>query len=177
MELKQAISLIKEGINSPAGTWADIGAGTGLFTLALTQLLDAEARIIAADKNPHALYRLQGEVPVVFEIEEVDFNKPMNLPLCDGIILANTLHYAKEPLKALQNILGHLKTGGRFILIEYDTDRPVSSWVPYPVNYNQFKELSRQVGLSAPVRLAETPSRYGNGMIYTASCDYVRSQA
>mgnify|MGYP002683214101 CR=1 FL=1 len=51
----EAINFIRLGIIHPSGTWADIGAGTGLFSRALMEILE-EGKVIAVDKSPHALY-------------------------------------------------------------------------------------------------------------------------
>lgn len=168
MHLQEAIQLVQSGINNLNGTWADLGAGTGLFTQALGAILGKDAQIIAVDKNPHSLYNLQREVDFNIQIIDADFTRPMDLPQLDGLIMANALHYSRQPAKTLKNILSHLKTGGDFILIEYDTTRAVPIWVPYPIPFQKFVTLAEEVNLSPPIKLAEKPSRYGNGMIYAA---------
>ncbi len=165
MSLEEAIVLIRDGVNPEHQTWIDLGAGTGLFTLALAELLTREHTIIAADKNPHALYRLNSPR---FQIAEADFNSPMDLPVADGILMANTLHYASDPIKALKNILQHLRKGGTFLLIEYDMSEALKPWVPYPVPFELYRKIAREVGLSAPKKLKEMPSRYGPQNIYSA---------
>ena len=67
MTHQQAKSLIEKGVKNPSGIWADIGAGTGVFTLALRDLLEG-GKIYAVDKSPHALWKL---------------------PLQEGLMLAN----------------------------------------------------------------------------------------
>lgn len=44
-------TLIRGGIASSGGTWADFGAGAGNFTLALRDLLGAEATRYAIDRR------------------------------------------------------------------------------------------------------------------------------
>ena len=43
------------GAVEPGGTWADIGAGSGAFTLALADLLGPGGRIVAVDRDARAL--------------------------------------------------------------------------------------------------------------------------
>ena len=43
------------GAVDPGGTWADIGAGTGAFTLALAYLLGPGGQVIAVDRDRGAL--------------------------------------------------------------------------------------------------------------------------
>ncbi|MCB0519379.1 MAG: class I SAM-dependent methyltransferase [Lewinellaceae bacterium] len=169
MTPQQAISLIEKCVQQKQGTWADIGAGTGTFTLALREIL-ASGTIYAVDKNPHALWRLplQGEVKT--EVVEGDFTKKMEFPMVGGILMANSLHYAADPVAVLKNVLSHLQPGGTFLLIEYETHTPLLPWIPYPVPFARFQKIAMDSGLSAPVALAKVPSGYGHGHIYSASC-------
>jgi|GEM_PF-6785554 hypothetical protein len=53
MELQNAINLIVKGINErkTSQVWADLGAGSGLFSRALSALLAPGSTIYAVDKN------------------------------------------------------------------------------------------------------------------------------
>ena len=137
MTQQTAIHLIEKGVKKTNGTWADIGAGTGTFTLALREKL-ASGKIYAVDKSPHALWRLplKGAIPI--EVMEGDFNRPFDLPELDGIVLANTLHYAADPVIVLKNILKHLKPKGSFILVEYETSTPLPPWIPFPIPFKKY---------------------------------------
>jgi SAM-dependent methyltransferase len=101
-------------------------------------------------------------------VVEGDFNNKLDLPPLDGIVIANALHYAKDHLKVLNNMIGLLKSGGRFIIVEYDTDAPNAPWVPYPVSFNTYQSLCRQTGLSQPKLVGTTQSRYGYEQIYAS---------
>ncbi len=166
MTIDQAANLIHKGIAPSSFLWADLGAGTGIFTLALKEILP-EARILSLDKNPHALYNLQRAHPWL-EIIEGDFTQALDLPPLDGILMANALHYVSDPEVILPSILSFLKPGGCFILIEYDTDRPVKTWVPFPISYQRFVGLAVECKLEEPRLIGTRPSLYGRGKIYAA---------
>src|SRR5205085_9890881 len=116
-----------------------------IFTEALIEILE-EGKVLAIDKSPHALYtnpQLAKPEPssiIKVEILKADFNHPFDLPRLDGILMANALHYAKDPLQVLKNVLSSLNPDGLFILIEYDTDKPNPPWVPYPLSWDKFKK-------------------------------------
>ena len=55
MEHKDHVYLLRNGISSPGGTWADLGSGTGAFTLALADLLGPSGHIYSIDKDSRAL--------------------------------------------------------------------------------------------------------------------------
>ena len=88
----------------------------------------------------------------------------------DGIIMANALHYAQRPPEVLKNVLEHLKPGGAFLLIEYETRDPRPPWVPYPLPFATFQQMAPEAGLTEPELLAKVPSQYGHEHIYSAFC-------
>ena len=165
MFLQEAISFIRPGVHPDSGTWADIGAGTGLFTLALMQIL-TEGKVIALDKSPHALHSIKLLPEVTIEIREGDFNLPIELPPLDGILMANALHYANDHIYVLNNVLSALKDKGSFVLVEYDTETPNVPWVPNPVSLTRFRELCKLVGLTEPELINERTSIYQDGRMY-----------
>lgn len=172
MTLPDAIDLIRNGVKPTRGTWADIGAGTGMFTLALMEIMES-GTIIAMDKSPHALYKIKSPGHLSLEIVDADFHRELGLPPLDGIVMANALHYAKDHAFVLQNVLKSLKTDGTFVLIEYDTDRPNEPWVPNPVSLKKFQGLCKMVGLTDPVEIGRRNSIYNDGEIYAVSAQLI----
>ncbi|HYN87069.1 MAG TPA: methyltransferase domain-containing protein, partial [Ardenticatenaceae bacterium] len=51
------IALIRAGVLTPGGVWADLGAGTGNFTWARRELLGPEGTIYAVDRDGKAIRR------------------------------------------------------------------------------------------------------------------------
>lgn len=168
MELKRAMALIQEGSSWEKSNWADIGAGTGLFTGALLALLPPGSKVYAVDKSPISLYNFQRESGLQFEIVEGDFTRTLPLPVMDGILMANALHFAIDHASALHQVLACLRPGGTFILVEYEQNKPMPPWVPYPIGFADFKQLGVRLGLSSPQEIGRTPSAYGHRYIYAA---------
>lgn len=168
MDLKTAINFIRAAVLPAQGNWADIGAGSGIFTLALDQILEPGSTIYAADKNPHMLYKLQLE-HCQLVIEELDFTRNFKLPPLDGIVMANALHYAEDQQQALRKVAACLKPGGTLLLIEYETDKPLRTWIPYPIPFEKLERLAAQSGLTKPEEIGRVPSAYGHEHIYLAS--------
>ena len=184
MTIEEAVELISDAVFPRTGTWADIGAGTGLFTRALIEILE-NGKVIAVDKSPHSLYAseflsgLQSQIhqpnsqisnpKLQIEIVEADFHKELHLPPLDGILMANSLHYASDHILVLRNVLATLKPGGTFILIEYDTDKPNRPWVPNPISFKKFKELCEGVGLREPMLMGRKKSIYQDGEMYVSA--------
>lgn len=165
--IEEAINLISPAVILPEGIWADIGAGTGVFTQALMQILKA-GKVFAVDKSPHMLWNLPAHGPVEMEVVEADFNDPLPLPLLEGVLMANTLHYAQNPLHVLRNIRLSMKEQASFILIEYETETPLHPWVPFPVPFQKCTELFIEAGFGTPEIKNSHPSVYNSDHMYVA---------
>lgn len=153
--------------NPPAGgRWADLGAGTGAFTLALRELVGPEAEIFAVDRDAGSLRELErafarrfGSNHLLRTIQQ-DLLAPDGLPTqLDGIVMANSLHYFKDKLPVLRQVHSFISPGGVLLLVEYNVDRG-NMWVPYPLSYSRFESLAPQVGLQQPRLLAAHPSSF-----------------
>lgn len=169
MELHTAVGLIKKGVvtRSSPQTWADLGAGRGLFTHALSTLLPEGSAIFAVDQQRSDLLQVRVETSVSLHTRALDFVKDeLNLPPLDGILMANALHFVKDKRAMLQKLKPLLKSNGYFIIIEYETSQP-NRWVPYPIHFAGLKELMKQSGWKEPVFMEEVPSLY-HGKIYSA---------
>lgn len=170
MEVAALQELLEEHIINPKGTWVDIGAGTGAFTVPLANIMRS-GKLIAFDKSPHALWRLELPKHIDFEIMEGDFTQEMKLPLCDGIMVANALHYANQPGPVLRKLAHFLKPGGKLYLYEYDTNTARPPWVPYPLSFATFELIAVQSGLKSIRKLATVNSQYGHSPLYFAEAE------
>lgn len=167
MELKDAIDFIAPAIEKKKSSWADIGAGSGIFTRALDHLLVKESSIYAFDLDISALNKMELDRCDLF-VEQQDFSKPFSAPMMDGILMANTLHFSENQNQALHNILQILKPGGIFLLLEYELQIARPPWIPFPVPFQKFEALAKDVGLSGPQFVSKRPSRFGHDHIYLA---------
>jgi hypothetical protein len=59
-----------------------------------------------------------------------------------------------------------LKPDGRLLIVEYDTLRS-NQWVPYPIDFASLKRMNA-TGFSSIEKLAEQPSQFRQGNIYSA---------
>ena len=158
------VRLLQDGIHTPDGIWADMGSGTGAFTLALADLLTPAALIASIDRDPAALRAQQRVMQARFPDRRVqyhtaDFTRPLDLPPLDGIIMANALHFVREKGPVLRLLHGYLKDTGRLILVEYDTHHG-NRWVPYPMTYSAWEELAAKHGFVRTRLLRTAPSSF-----------------
>lgn len=168
----EALSLLRSAIPSADGeVWADLGAGTGMFTRALAALVGADGQVIAVDRDVRALATIRAwaaradDTPAVDTIE-ADIAGGLSLPRLHGAVMANVLHFIPDAAGVLARVASALEPGGRVVVIEYEGRRP-SRWVPYPVSAARLAELAAAAGLAAPRVVATRPSAYG-GELYVA---------
>ncbi len=167
MDHTDAASLIAAGGVRSGETWADLGAGSGVFTRALGELLGPEATVIAVDRDARALEKIGAAASARVRLYRADFRGPLELPELDGLLLANSLHFVAEQTPVLRRLVRYLRPGGRVLIIEYDV-RHASPWNPYPVPTRRFLKLAAAAGLQESKELGRRPSRFGGRELYAA---------
>jgi ubiquinone/menaquinone biosynthesis C-methylase UbiE len=165
------LQLIAAGVERTGGLWADIGAGSGAFTLALRDLAGPDVDLIAVDRDRAGLQILRTTMERRFpgtrlRLLEADMAGHLALPPLDGIMAANAIHNIPDQKALLRRWKDYLKPEGRLIVVEYDAETG-NRWVPYPLSFASFGEIARAAGFAAPVLLATRPSRW-LGRIYSA---------
>ncbi|MCZ2110845.1 MAG: class I SAM-dependent methyltransferase [Dehalococcoidia bacterium] len=166
MDHADHVNLLRDGIAGPGGTWADLGAGRGAFTLALADLLGPGAVIYAVDRDAAAL-RANGDAmrlrfpEVTVHYHATDFTQPLDLPPLDGIVMANALHFHPESLQAgiVRALRSALRREGCILLAEYNLSRGNVA-VPHPVPFARWEELARDAGFARTRLLARRSSRF-----------------
>jgi SAM-dependent methyltransferase len=169
MDHQDHIALLKDGLATEDGIWADFGAGTGAFTLALAELLGPSGQIYSIDKDRQALdsqartfNKHFADLPhPSIQYINYDYTQKLDLPLLDGALMANSLHFHKQKESVIQLLQGYLRPEGAFILVEYNVDRG-NHWVPYPLSFPTWERLSQRLGFGSTKLLARHPSSFLN---------------
>lgn len=160
------VNLLRGGIEQPAGVWADLGSGSGAFTLALAELIGPGGQIYSVDRNAAALREQARAVCVRYpdvslHLLEADFTRPLDLPALDGLVMANALHFVPTHQQAAvtRQLKGYLKPEGRLIVVEYNVDRG-NLWVPHPLSFQRWQDTARQAGFAHTRLLSTAPSSF-----------------
>jgi ubiquinone/menaquinone biosynthesis C-methylase UbiE len=176
MDHADHVALLRPGVDSSGGTWADLGAGSGAFTLALAELLGPGTRIHAVDRDEAALQEATAQMErrfpgVELTVHVADFSGPLPFPPAslDGLLMANSLHFVRVKAPVLRAAMATIRPGGPFLLVEYGSDQG-SPWVPWPISYPSWERLAERVGLRGTRRIGQVPSRF-LGSIYAAASE------
>jgi len=159
------VALLAGGVTQDeGGTWADLGAGTGAFTLALADLIGPHGVIHAIDRDRAALAELRSAFVSAMPQAELrartaDFTRRLDLSELDGVVMANSLHFVDDKAAVLDLVRGYLKHGGRLLLVEYDSDRG-NTWVPHPLSFETWRDVAAEAGFVGTRKLATVPSRF-----------------
>jgi protein-L-isoaspartate O-methyltransferase len=125
----KAIAALKLG---PGQAVADIGAGSGYYTMLLSAAVGPRGRVYATDIQPEmlALIRKKVEEKRVSNIEII-LGTPTEsgLPAAaiDLALMVDVYHELAQPQAFLQSLKRALKPDGHLVLIEF---RKESAWVP-----------------------------------------------
>lgn len=165
MDHKDHVDLLRAADLQQGGIYADLGAGSGAFTLALRELIGPDATIYAVDQDRAALHELDSAHSHRFATSRnlillnEDFTRLNTIPPLDGVVMANSLHFFRDKEKILRHVHVLLKPGGVLLLVEYNVDSG-NLWVPYPLTFETFRALAPPAGFSEPRLLARVPSRF-----------------
>lgn len=160
--------------NLTQGIYADFGAGSGAFTLALRELVGLDSTIYAVDKDRSLLNQLNSAHRARFNstrnllLLPNDFSRTLDLPPLDGVVMANSLHFFKDKEKILRHVREFLKPNGALLIVEYNVDSG-NMWAPYPLTFETYQKLAPRMGFTEPRLLAKAPSRFLKEF-YSALC-------
>jgi ubiquinone/menaquinone biosynthesis C-methylase UbiE len=181
MDHAEMVALIRRGVPGTGGVWADLGAGTGNFTLALAELLGAAGVIYAVDRDARALATLRNRLahsPPAAAVHPVqaDVTRLPALPRLDGVLMANLLHFLADPVELLRRLRAGLQPGGRIVIVEYAQTTPLP-WVPYPVPWARLAALADEAGFAPARQVGSRRSARGGREMYAAVAQLDRQHA
>jgi ubiquinone/menaquinone biosynthesis C-methylase UbiE len=108
---------------------ADIGAGSGYFTIRMAKIVGPEGKVYASDIQPGMLNLLQQNVAKARLANVVPVLGAADDPKLPGdsvdlAIMVDVYHEFSEPQRMLQRIREALKPDGRLVLLEYRAEDP-----------------------------------------------------
>lgn len=137
---------------------ADVGAGTGYFTLPMARIVGPTGRVYAVEIQPEMLnivkrrasaVGLRNVVPILGSVT----NPKLPADKIDLILMVDVYHEFSHPYEMIEAMLKALKVGGRLVLVEY---RGEDAWVPIkPLHKMTERQVLKEMA-PWPLRHVET---------------------
>jgi protein-L-isoaspartate O-methyltransferase len=116
----------------PGQVVADVGAGSGYYTVRLAKQVGELGRVYATDVQPEMIAILQQRlsrerIDNVELVQSTEVNPRLPEGRFDLILMVDVYHELSRPQEVLRKLRTALKPDGRIVLIEF---RKESEWVP-----------------------------------------------
>lgn len=119
----------------PGMSVADVGAGSGELTVALTAEVGPGGRVFSTEIDPDALNKIRATVAAakltnvtVVQAHAHDANLPTDC--CNAVLLRRVYHHLTHPAETNASLLRALRPGGLLAIIDFS---PTFSWLwPWP---------------------------------------------
>jgi precorrin-6B methylase 2 len=129
-EREERTDLLLAGLGlRPGDVVADIGAGTGYFTLPMARQVAENGRVLAVDIQPEMLAIIERRMLAedVFNIEmilatETDPRLPAGA--VDVVLMVDAYHEFSHPREVMEQVVASLSGRGRVVLVEYRGEDP-----------------------------------------------------
>jgi SAM-dependent methyltransferase len=108
---------------TPGKTVADIGAGSGWFTVRAARRVTDSGVVYAVDINPKAISYIENrakrqQLPNIKTILGKSDNAELPQDSIDAVLLLKTYHEVAEPVALLRNLKGSLRAGAKVGIID-----------------------------------------------------------
>ena len=127
-ELYSAREAVVAAVDLDPGAWvADIGSGTGLYTLLFAEQVGAEGQVFAEDIEPLFLDLVTRRAEDA-DLENISAvlgrRNDVTLPgdSIDVVFIADTYHYFDDREAVMRSVYRALKPGGSLVLVEFDIE-------------------------------------------------------
>lgn len=114
---------------------ADLGAGTGVFTVEMAKAVGPTGRVFALDQSAEMLDVLRSKpFPPSVRVMHVDLHHDLPMPegSLDCCFIAFVLHEINGPEHMLEQMHHVLKHGGKVAVLEFRDDAPEGNGPPPP---------------------------------------------
>ncbi len=167
-QVQKSPEIMKVLAFKPGERVADIGAGTGYFTLPVARAVAPTGQVFALDIAPEMLeyldMRVKAQKVANVTLRKVTSDDPQLPPgAVDTILMIDTIHYVKDRAAYAKKLAPALAPGGRLVIIDY-RPRPMSErpWGPPPEQQFPREQLDREMAAA--------------GFTVTASYDFLPEQ-
>jgi ubiquinone/menaquinone biosynthesis C-methylase UbiE len=140
---------------APGMTVLDVGAGTGYWTLPLSEMVGSKGRVIAVDVEPVMIEDLctlarERGLDNVEVVQSEELHIPLQDEVAEVALLAFVLHEPPDPLAFLHEIARLLVPGGRVLILEWQKrETEFGPPVEHRLSEDESRHLLEKAGFSA----------------------------
>ncbi len=147
---------------------ADIGAGTGLFSLLFAEQVKPDGKVYAVDIAPAFLNLIENRAnerglgEVVETVKGAQDGTNLEPRSVDVVFLCDTYHHFENPDRMLASIRMALRPGGRLVIVEFDREKAKGDFVAKHVRATKdvfIEEIKAEgfdpIALKSPPELSE----------------------
>lgn len=152
--------LVRELFLQPSDRVADIGCGTGVYTIALAHGVGITGQVYAVDVHREALHTLAGTLDkrgiVNVEMIWADVEKavPIDAYSLDAVVISNVLFQFDKIDKALITIARLIKPGGQLLVVDWsDSHGGLGPHTSHVIQEEQAINLAQKHGFRILKRL------------------------
>jgi SAM-dependent methyltransferase len=147
----------------PTFTVADLGAGTGYFSIRLAKRLP-EGKVFAADVEPDMVRylreraeraHLQNVVPVLASADAADLPEPVDI-----VLVVDTYHHIGNRIRYFARLKASLRPGGRLAIVDFKADSPNGPPAQYRLSPEKVSEELSAAGYALEKTLTFLPRQY-----------------
>ncbi len=137
----------------PGDTVADIGAGTGYFSLPIARLVGPTGRVLAVDIQPEMLTIIEeraraGKIANIVPILATETDPMLPDNTVDLVLMVDAYHEFSFPREVMTRVVDALSEDGRIVLVEYrEEDLAVPIKRLHKMSVAQAKREMAAVGL------------------------------
>jgi SAM-dependent methyltransferase len=120
---------------TPASSVADVGAGSGAYSLELASRIVTTGHVIAIEIEPDAVESIRGAAAdagldnvTVVQAAEASTNLPKEC--CDAAFLRGVYHHITRPEETNTSLLNAIRPGGRLAIIDFEPSWFLSTFFP-----------------------------------------------
>ena len=138
----------------PGDTVADIGAGTGYFSLPIARLVGPTGRVLAVDIQPEMLTIIEeraraGKIANIVPILATETDPMLPDNTVDLVLMVDAYHEFSFPREVMTRVVDALSEDGRIVLVEYrEEDLAVPIKRLHKMSVAQAKREMAAVGLA-----------------------------
>ena len=119
----------------PHSRVADVGAGTGRYSLELARTLLTDGYVYATEIDLERLANIRTAVAAeglqnVTALESRDSDTGLRPGCCDGVFLRRVYHHLTDPASVASDLFAAVRPGGRLVIIDFEPGAWWSSLFP-----------------------------------------------